>query len=115
MKYKSKMVREFPGKIAGDDVIFEDLSNYLSTNGVRNIVNAEGNGSNWYVLAQIPKNNDLEMLVSFDECTLSRKTKMTGEITSKYNDKESRIAASKLFQVLSAYMPSPQKEDEDEE
>lgn len=113
MKYKSKITREFPGKIAGDDSIFEDLSNYLSSNGVRNIVNTEGNGQNWYVLAQIPKNNNLELMVSFDECTLLRKTKMTGEITSKYNDQESLIAASKLFQILSGYMPSTSKEAEE--
>lgn len=114
MKYKSKIVREFPGKIAGDDGIFEDLSNYLSANGVRNIVSTEGDGRNWYVLAQIPKNNGLEMIVSFDESTLLRKTKMTGEITSKYNDKESQSVGAKLFQVLSGYMPSESKEDEEQ-
>jgi len=109
MKYEHQVYKQFPGKI-NDSETYENLSDYLTSNGIRSDVNLKGRGRNWCVVAHFPK-NDLEMKVSFNE--ISHITEMFGEITEKNNDKESQEFAIKLCQVLSAYVPSTPKEDEE--
>lgn len=114
MKYEHQVYKQFPGKI-NDSETYENLSAYLMSNGVRNDVNLKGRGRNWCVIAHFPK-NDLVMKVSFNEISpmfRKPKTEMFGEISTGKDNKESQELAIKLEQVLSGYIPSTPKEDEE--
>jgi len=115
MKYT--VIKQFPGRIAGDSSIYENLSAYLMANQIRNDIHIKGRGRNWRVETHLPE-NDLVMKVIFHEITpflREPKTEMVGEIKTKYDNKKYQVAASNLCQVLSGYMPSLPKEDAEEE